>query len=53
MTRDLAMFFGLVAGLTGGQYMQSFDEMMNDPIFKMMCGEDEDDTESVEETSHS
>lgn len=53
MTKDLAMFLGLVAGLTDGQYMQSFDEMMNDPIFKMMCGEDEDDTKSVEETSHS
>ena len=34
-------------------WYSSFDEMMNDPIFKMMCGEDEDDTESVEETSHS
>ena len=53
MTKDLAMFFGLVAGLTDGQYMQSFDEMMNDPIFQMMCEEDKYDTESTEETSNS
>ena len=53
MTKDLAMFFGLVAGLTGGQYMQSFDEMMNDPLFQMMCEEDEYDSKSTEETSNS
>lgn len=53
MTKDLAMFLGIVAGLTGGQYMQSFDEMMNDPLFQMMCKEDKYDTESTEETSNS
>ena len=53
MTKDLAMFLGIVAGLIDGQYMQSFDEMMNDPIFKMMRGEDEYDSESTEETSNS
>lgn len=53
MTKDLAMFLGIVAGLTGGQYMQSFDEMMNDPIFQMMCEEDKYDSEGVEETSNS
>lgn len=53
MTKDLAMFLGIVAGLTGGQYMQSFDEMMNDPLFQMMCEEDEYDTKSAEETSNS
>ena len=53
MTKDLAMFLGIVAGLTGGQYMQSFDEMMNDPLFQMMCEENEHDSEGVEETSNS
>ena len=53
MTKDLMMFFGLVAGLIDGQYMQSFDEMMNDPVFQMMCEEDKYDTESAEETSNS
>ena len=54
MTKDLMMFFGLVAGLIDSQYMQqSFDELMNDPIFKMIRGEDEYDSESIEETSNS
>ena len=53
MTKDLAMFLGIVACLTGGQYMQSFDEMMNDPLFQMMCEEDEYDSKSAEETSNS
>ena len=53
MIKDLAMFFGLVAGLMDGQYMQSLDEIMNDPIFKMMCEEDKYDIESTEETSNS
>ena len=53
MTKDLAMFFGVVVGLTGGQYMQSFDEMMNDPLFQMYCEENEYDSESIEETSNS
>lgn len=54
MTKDLMMFFGLVAGLTGGEYFkQSFDEMMNDPLFQMMCEEDEYDSKSAEETSNS
>ncbi len=53
MTKDLAMFFGLVAGFTGGEFLQSYDEMMNDPIFQMMCEEDKNGTESAEETSNS
>ena len=53
MTKDLAMFLRIVAGLTDGQYMQSFDKMMNDPIFQMYCEEDKYDTESTKETSNS
>ena len=54
MTKESWMFLGLVAGLIDSQYMkQSFDEMMNDPIFQMMREENEYDTESIEETSNS
>ena len=53
MTKDLAMFFGIVAGLTDGPYMQSFDEMINDPVFQMYCEENEYDSKSTEETSNS
>lgn len=53
MTKDLLMFFGIVAGLIDGQYMQSFDEMMNDPLFQMYCEENEYDSESTKETSNS
>ena len=51
--KKINMFKGVIDGIMAGNSDKAFDEMMNDPIFKMMCGEDEDDTESVEETSHS
>lgn len=53
MTKDLMMFLGLVAGLTGGEYIKSYDETINDPLFQMMCEEDKYDTESTEEASNS